>query len=266
MPYIGEMGQQGYVTPNQIPNLSLWYNASASATIVNGVSTNNFSSSVVNGTSIGTWNDLSGAGHPANVNGGVGKQPNYAIPIQNGLGAVQYTSSSSDNLDINPISWSQNLAGFTIYILARPTSLPGTVFPLTVTDTFLGVWWNGTNWSAGQSSGNLGTATLSNDTTKFHIYGLVFDGSQTGNANRLKLRYDRTGANLTFSGTIGSTTASPAYFFFGGDNRGNAVNSTFSSTYMDGYIGEVMIWTRTLTSAEQLSIELYLNTKWGLGY
>lgn len=257
------IGQMGYVTPNQIPNLNIWYNASASTTVINGSSSNNFNSTVSNGTSISTWNDLSGTGHPANVNGGTSKEPNYAIPVQNGLGAVQFTSANSENLDINPTAWAQNLSGFTIYVLARPTVLPLTTFPLTATGaTNLGIWWNGTNWTIGQSLNNYGTVTVTDDTTKFHIYGMVLDGSQTGNANRLKFRYDRLGKALTFTGTIGTTTGSINYFFFGGNNRNVGLTQ---GTFMDGYIGEVLIWTRALSATELSSVETYLNTKWGLG-
>lgn len=272
MPYMGDMGQQGYVAPNQIPNLSLWYNASASSTVVNGVSTNNFNAAVVNGSSISKWVDLQKLGGDSNVNGGSGKNPTYTIPIQNGLGSVTYNSANGNNLDINPVSTfipGTGLTGMTVYVLARPTTLAAGVWPLTVSDTELGIWWNGTNWSVGQSIGNYGTSTVTNDTTKFHIYGMVFDGSQTGNANRMQFRYDKAGRTLTFTGTIGANTgtgaSAPAYFFFGGDNRAKSVNATFTGTYMDGYIGEVLIWTRTLSSSEVSSVELYLNQKWNLG-
>lgn len=263
MPYMSSMGQQGYVTPNQIPNLSLWYNASASATTVNGVSTNNFQGAVVNGSSIASWIDLQNVAGPANTNGGSGKNPTYTIPIQNGLGAVTYNAANSNNLDINPTAWAQNLSGFTVYTVARPTSLPATIFPLVVTGaTNFGMWWNGTNWSIGQSTGNLGTVSVTDDTTKFHIYGMIFDGSQTGNANRLQFRYDKAGKALSFTGTIGATTGTINYWFFGGNNRN--VGAT-QGTYMSGYIGEVLIWTRALTTAETSSVELYLNQKWNLG-
>lgn len=262
MPYVG-LGQQGYVSPSNIPNLSLWYNASASATVVNGVSTNNFQGAVVNGSTITSWIDLQNVAGPANVNGGASKAPTYTIPIQNSLGAVTYTAANGNNLDINPTAWAQNLSGFTMYTVARPTSFPATIFPLVATGaTNLGMWWNGTNWSIGQSLNNFGTVTITNDTTKFHIYGYVFDGSQTGNANRLQFRYDKAGKALTFSGTISANTGSVNYFFFGGNNRN--VGAT-QGTFMSGYIGEVMIWTRALTTAEQSSVELYLNTKWALG-
>lgn len=261
LPYMSTIGQVGYVTPNQIASLNIWYNASSSATIINGSSTNNFSGAVTNGSSITSWVDLSGAGHPSNVFGGSANNPTYAIPVQNGLGAVSYNSTNSNNLDINPAAWSQNLTGMTIYVVARPTTFPGTVFPLTVTDTSLGMWWNGTNWSIGQGAGT-GTVTVTNDTSKFHMYGMVFDGTQSTNAGKLQFRYDKAGKALTFTGTVGTTTASPAYFFFGGDARNSG---TFSKFYMNGFIGEVLIWTRTLSAAELSSVELYIDQKWGLG-
>lgn len=262
MPYMGTMGQQGYVNPNQIPNLSLWYNGSASTTTVNNVVTNNFNTTVVNGTSITSWIDLQNVGGPANVNGGAGRQPTYAIPAQNNLGSVLYNAASQTNLDINPTAWAQNLPGFTIYTVARPTSLPGTVFPLVSTGaTNLGMWWNGTNYTVGQSAGNYGTVTVPNDTTKFHMYGLVFDGSQTGNSNRLKFRYDKTLESLSYTGTVSTTTGSINYFFFGGNNRNVGLTQ---GTYMSGYIGEVLIWTRTLSQNEIGQVEYYLTQKWGL--
>ena len=248
---------------NQLPNLNLWYNASTSSTTINGVSTANFNTAVSNGTLISSWTDLTGLGADANVNGGSGKRPAYATPIQNSLGAVQYTSASSTNFDINPAAWSQNLSGLTIYVVARPTTLSG-LFPLVVSDTFLGIWWNGTNWTVGQSSGNNGTVTLTNDTTKFHQYGIIFNGAATGNSNRLKLRYDKANATLSYTGTVGTTTGSPSYWFFGGDNRGSAVNATFTTTYMDGYIGEVLIWTRALSTSEYLAAESYIANKWAI--
>jgi hypothetical protein len=265
MPYMGAMaGQQVVTNPSSLPNLSLWYNASTSATVVNGVSTNNFQGAVVNTTSISKWVDLQAVAGDSNVNGGTGKEPNYATPIQNGLGAVLFTSSNSENLDINPTAWAQSLSGYSVYVVARPTSTPVTAFPLVVSDTSLGIWWNGTNWSAGITAGNRGTVTLTNDTTKFHIYGLIFDGSQTGNANRLKLRYDTADQTLTFTGTIPTTTGSPAYMYFGGDNRSGGAGGALSGTYMDGYIGEVLIYTRALSSGEIAGVEGYIKAKWGL--
>jgi len=266
LPQFGTAASMGYVSINSIPSLTLWYNASASSTLVSGTSTANFDTTAVDGTAIGTWNDLSGTGHPSNAQGGAAKKPIYKTPIQNNLGAIFYNSTIANNLDINPASWSHNLSGITVYVIARPTILPNTVFPLVVSDSFLGIWWNGANWTLGHSSGNFGVASPNPNINKdqFHIYGFVFDGTATGNANRLQFRYDKTIQTLNFTGTIGATTGTPSYWFFGGDNRGSAINSTFTSKYMDGYMGEVMIWTRALARTELSLVENYLTQKWGL--
>lgn len=264
MPYLGITGQQGYVPPSSIPNLSLWYNGSASNTVVNNANTANFDVTVSNGTAIGSWKDLSGTGHDANVNGGSGKKPSYATPIQNGLGAVQFSSISSQNLDINPIAWFDSISAFTLFVLARPISLPVNAFPLVVTESSGGIWWNGTNWSVGITAGNRGTVSLTNDTTKFHTYGIVYDGTQTGNANRLRLIYDNIQQSLTFTGTIPATTGAQNYMFFGGDNRSGGSGGALAGTFMNGYIGEVMIWTRALAPSELINVNTYLATKWAI--
>ena len=246
----------------QLPNLNLWYNGSASNTVVNGVQTANFNVAVSNGTLVSAWTDLSNNGQNANVNGGSGNRPKWIASIQNSLGSVLYASASSNNLDINPTAWAQNLSGMTLYVVARPTSFPATKFPLTATGaTNFGIWWNGTDWNIGQSAGNYANVALTNDTTKFHTYGLIYNGAATGNANRLQFRYDKAATTLTYTGTVTANTGSINYFFFGGNNR--AVGDT-AGTFMNGYIGEVLIWTRTLNSSEILAAETYIANKWAI--
>jgi len=259
LPFFGSTaGRQSQPDPGQIPSLNLWYNASASATNINGVSTNNFNTAVVNTTPISAWSDLSGTGHPANVTGGNGPRPTYATNIENGLGMLQYTAANSSNLDINPISWAQSLPGFTVYVIARPTSYAAQ-FPLATSDVGGGIKYDGTYMAAG-AAGGVGQAQSWIKSPGSHVFGMIFDGTQTGNANRLKFRIDGTDQTLTFTGTVGTTTsASASYFFIGGENR-----SGVTLGFMDGYIGEVMMWTRTLTLSEQLGVESYLKQKWNI--
>lgn len=252
-------GRQGQPDPDELPSLNLWYNASASSTDVNGVSTQNFGTVVVNGTDISSWNDLSGTGHASNVTGGSAPQPSYATNVQNGLGMVQYVAANNDNLDINPIAWAHSLPGFTIYVVARPTSYAA-LFPLATTESGLGIRYDGTNIIAGAGGGTGAATAFSKNTTIPHIFGMVFDGAATGNSNRLKFRIDGAEQTLAFTGTVGTTTnATAAYFFFGGENRPG-----ITLGFMNGYIGEVMMWTRALNTAEYLGAESYLNRKWGL--
>lgn len=260
LPYFGSTaGKQSQPDPNQLPSLNLWYNASANTTNVNGVIHNNFNVAVTHGTNVSAWKDLSGTGHDANVTGGGGPQPDWQASVYNNNGSLRFVSANSDNVDINPIAWSQNLSGFTMYVAARPTSY-SSLFPLAVNDTNLGIKFDGTYMCAG-ATGIVGQAQNWNkDPNRYNIFGMCFDGTKVGNSERLKFRINGEAQTLNYSGTVGTTTnASSSYFFVGGESR-----SGITLGYMDGYIGEVMIWTRALNFAEQLGVESYLTNKWGL--
>lgn len=79
-----------------------------------------------------------------------------------------------------------------------------------------------------------------NDTNWHHLV-LVFDGTQTGNANRLKGYVDGAEVSLTYTDTIGSTiTASAPPFVIGDDD---AVSDTV-------YIDDVRVYNRALSATE----------------
>lgn len=268
MPYIG-LGGFNIVTPNQIPNITLWYNASANQTSVNNVLTNNFQSNpLADGTEVTKWKDLSGVGQDANVyNAGGGNGPLYKTNIQAGLSALLYASANKRNLDINPIgAWAKLKAGFTIYVALYATSLPASIKQIAVTDAGLGHQWTGTYWQVGAGGGLATAQSTTVSTTAWTMHGMIFDGSYVNagnqadqNAGRLKYRYNGSGQALTFSANPGTQTSNTAsVMYIGGNNRNAPLN------YMDGYIGEVLMWTRALNSAEQQQIEVYLSDKWNI--
>lgn len=250
LPIIGELAQQGgAIAPDKIPNLSLWYDPDANTAAKVTLNNSNEVTQVL---------DLSGLGHPANSFGS--SYPDYITGVWNGLSAPRFTAANNDNLDINPIAWAQSLSGFTIFSILYPTSFGASAFPLTNTDGGLGVQWNGT---ALQIGGGGGTATpttpIVNDTTRPHIYAVIFDGTQTGDANRLKFRYDRQQIPLTFTASPGTATSSTAKtFFFCGNNRTNPKG------YMNGYLLEVMMWTRALNTSEINGTETYIRQHWAI--
>jgi hypothetical protein len=91
--------------------------------------------------------------------------------------------------------------------------------------------------------------------TGFHIHTIIFDGTQTGNSNRLIYRVDGQQRNLTFTNNVSSSTEnSVTDVFFGTD----ATNST----YFTGSMGEVLLYNKTLTATEISNTENYLFTKW----
>lgn len=267
MPYIGAAGQQGAGIQG-IPNLSLWYNASGQTTTYNNVVYNNFQvNPLADGSQVTQWKDISGVGQDANINNaGGGNGPTYKLNQQNGLSTLLYASASKNNLDINPIgAWAKLKAGFTVYVVCKTTTLGAGYIPIAVTDANLGHQWSGAYWQVG-AAGGLATAQSTTVSTSAYVqHGMIFDGSYTNanqalqNAGRLVYRYQKAQQTLTFSANPGTQTSNAAtVMYIGGNNRNNP------KSYMDGNLGEVLIWTRALTSTEIGQVETYLSTKWGI--
>ncbi len=75
----------------------------------------------------------------------------------------------------------------------------------------------------------------------YHV-AAVFDGTQTGNANRLKIYIDGVPQTLSFSGTIPASTSSTntAPFMAGGEP---------ACCYLNGTIDEVRVWNTALSAS-----------------
>lgn len=230
-----------------LPNVQNYFTASSNNSIYFG------GASISDGSTVTQWSDQSGGSHDANQSGQSSIKPTWESNIQNGLGALYFNGSQS--LNINPISYLRSLSGASIFIVAKPTTLSGTN-TLTITDANgYGIQYNGTNWQA-LMAGGTGVSTVTADTTKFRRFGIVFDGTLTGNANRLKFFYDGLQQSLTFSGTVGTATSGSAkYLYIGYDG---------STNYFTGYIGMMAIWSRALTQSEILSADAYFKNYWGL--
>lgn len=268
MPYLGLAGQGGSTVITNIPNLTLWYNASANTTTYNGSEIANFQSNpLTDGTTVTKWKDVSGVGADANqYNAGGGGGPTYKTNIQNSLSALLYASANKNNLDINPIgSWAKLQAGFTIYVVGRWTTLGASNIQIAVTDANLGHQWSGAYWQVGAAGGLATAQSTSISTSNWTQHGMIFDGSLTNanvgvqNALRLIYRYNKAQQVLTYSSNVGTQTSNVAtVMYIGGNNR------TAPRTYMDGYLGEVLMWSRALSAGEIAQVESYISTKWGI--
>ena len=259
MPMIGSFGDSFalgsrrstiYVPPSPNPAaINVWYDASAASVP--------FTPSGSDGTGITQWSDSSSSAHNANPSGG-GTAPRPII-VANGLNGYRLVrfDGVSQNLQVSNTSWAQNLPGFTIIVLAKFSSLSGTRTLCSTDQNGFKIFFDGTNMSV-QTSGGTGTSTIAGDTTNFHIFTLVFDGTQPNNATRLKFRYDKTQMGLTFAGTVGSTTSASATKF----NIG--WYSTTSSEYWAGDVAEFQLYTKALSTSELTTAENYLTNHWGL--
>lgn len=243
-------GQSSVTNPNQLPSINLWYNASAGSTA-------QFGSTLADGAVITSWVDLTGSGHDANKAGSATIKPSWQSGEINGLGVVQFTSTESDSLDINPIAWAQSLPGSTIYVIAKANTLGNVSSTIVSSDqNDYNISWNGQYWQT-RFAGGTGQATaLVSDVTDYHVFGIIFDGSQTGNANRLKFRYDGVNQTLNFGATtVGTaTSASGGYLYLGRDSGG--------TTYFNGCVATIMIFTRALNLSECIQVEQYLKNTW----
>ena len=239
-----------YSSPNSLPNLEVWYNASSGDAF-------NKTTSITNGTAVTSWQNFGGlTSHDWNSLGG--KRPVWYSNQKNGLGAVRFVPSGSQSLSINPITYIQALPATTM-VLVYKTANTGSGTRICTTSDSGGYRWGQTaNTLIGAMAG--GNFTLNGVTadTDYHHVVIKFDGSQTGNANRVKVRYDAIETPLTFSSNVNLTTSASASYFYGG------VDSNGSSNYWDGDILELMIFTRALNDGEIATIEQYITTKWNI--
>lgn len=242
---------------SQLPSLEIQFDASQLPTLNGGT--------ISSGNEVTTWGNGGGlASKDWNSTGG--RRPEWFSNIQNGRGVVRFNNAGStptgedaDNneiLSINPISYLQSLSGSTLVLVYRSLSTAAGRRIITSTNTNgFQFGQNGTQYVGGFSGA---TFTIDNKTvdTNFHKLILVFDGSKTGNANRLKARLDGSDVTLTISGTVNATTNASASSFYGGtDADGN-------SNFFIGDIGECLIWTKALASSEITALEQFLSNKW----
>lgn len=232
--------------PNVLPSLQVWYDSTSSAQFT--------PSNPADGDTFTQWSDKSVFAHNANPSGGATVRPTYQTNEQNGYAVVRF-DGVNDNLTINPATWAASLSGFTIYVVAKITNTTGTRTITSSDQNGQKIYWNGTNWAV-STSGGTGTSTATADTTKFKMFGLIYDGTKTGNADRLVFRYQETTQTLTFSGTVGAiTSASTSVLNIGWYNN---------SEYFAGDVGEVIYFTRAISSPEIGGIESYLSNKWAI--
>lgn len=210
------------------------------------------------------WNDSNSGAHNANPIGGATTRASYqsgAGDLLNSLGVVRF--DGNDGLSSNPYPGLANLAGVSIFVVSKMAAETLTVnnnnprvFSTNVANG-IAMYYNSTTnrWTVAAATG-VGESTQTNDATGFHVHTLLYDGSQTGNANRLKYLYDGVEDTLTFTGTVGAATSASIGTLYIGNNNG--------ANFFTGDMAEILIFTRVLTTNEVQGVLNYLNNKWGL--
>lgn len=249
------LGIGSITTPEQITGLQLWYDATVS-------NLTNFDPAPTNGGVVTAWRDKLGNGRNADQSNN-NKKPTWQANQQNGQGAILF-NGIDDLLTLNPIgSWALSQAGVTMFVVMKATTLSGERNICQTNTGGYNYYWS-TNWGI-EFAGGSAISTVPGDTTNFHIMTAVFDGTKTNgdvtvqNNLRLQFRYDRVQRSLTFNTNVNATTSAAAT----GLNVG-ADGSVGGANFFAGYLGEMIIYTQTLTPTQVTTVESFLASKWGL--
>src|SRR6056300_1225044 len=233
-----------------LTDLQIWYD---------GADTSTYVPNATDEGQITQWTDKSNFAHNANPNGGSAKPTYENTVLQPAVGGYGYLEfDGNDELSVNPFTALDGATAWSMFVVANVTDL--------TTDSGLTGTENGDFRIRIDANG---ATSLRADPTAFvyanagaiaentwHLWSLIYDGSQTGTA-RLVGRLDKT-ALTNYTGTpAASVTAGSGTMFIGRDGLD-------ADYYHDGYIAEVIMFNKALGATEYANVENYLSNKWGL--
>lgn len=208
------------------------------------------------GDTITQWNDKSNYAHNANPTGGATKRPTYQTNELNSLSVVQF-DGTNDCLSINPIADLRGIQKWSMFAVAKFTSLTGNRW-IAQTDTGdLALYHNGTNMVVA-NAGGVGTSSNTLDTTDYHYFSVVYDGTQSTNAAKLTMRIDGVAQTLNFGATTVGTANDTMV------DRLNVGCNGADTEFLQGFIAEFIVYYDALDATDTGDLESYLTTRWGL--
>jgi len=244
--------------PKSISGLFQWYDASDRATLFDA---DTGGSAAADDGLVGRWEDKSGNGYHLTQGTG-GNRPTLRPAIRNGRSVLEYDGANSNLTTANNIT--NDLLALSIFAVFTRDSLGG--------------GGQGNIWSNASNTGNNQRRYLIEDVSGTRMNSLFGSNVQrspvlststgvftrvhafwTGGTNRatdfdfLEDGIARASAN---TGTI-TVAASPASVFSIG-NRPTGADRAW-----DGYIAEVLVYTRYLSTSERTRVDNWLKAKWG---
>lgn len=240
--------------PKSIAGLGMWLDASVDSSLT------------LNGNTVSEWRDLSGNGRHVSQ-GTAASQPNAVNRTQNGRRVLDYAGGQQLLGNAATLGLLRNVGGATIIAAVKwdalsTLSLGYTPFIVTsgsgatsaratlasVPPVLDSLSAGGRRLDADSFARADGTGT-----TSPRIASAVFDY-----ANSDAFIYAEgvlRGSNTSFQ-TAGNTSDT--------DSLAVSVGSGNGANFMDGWIGELLVWPRVLTDAERQRVERYLGKKFGI--
>lgn len=224
--------------PSSVPGLQLWLDASDSNTLYDGVDGGSLVSA---DNPVLKWTDKSNNNH-------IATQPNssYApirkTSVTNNKDALLF-DGTNDYIDINSIPMSQRITAFVVW---RPNNDASFAFD----------------------------STTSTDGTSNRVTFLNFQGPYAYAGVDLRDTGDQLVNKWTVCSIVFDKTSSKSYvnsvLVTSGNSGLNNMNSLRIGTryslqnYLNGYIGEILLYDATITDSERMAIEAGLKLKWGI--
>ena len=248
--------------PLSIPGCQLWLDAADSSTIT------------LSTTKVTQWNDKSGNGYNFTQSTS-GNQPTYSTSSLNGLNTITFTSASSNYLlgtaSTNFIG-TNSLSVYGVFKTNNNTS-SSAVFSKSLYGSAEGRILYGFRESGtpgtiiggiGGQSSNAYTAISDTYTGgSWRVFGFVSDRSGWTNTTYQNGTSIGT-ATISSNTTTNLTNAFP--MLVGAYNNGSGgANPPQPGYYLDGGVGELLVFSTALTTTQRQTIEGYLSKKWGIG-
>lgn len=240
----------GDIAPDAPTILQIWYDAS--------VNTYMQPTGRTNGQTITQWNDRSAYAHNLNPDGGsLSLRPTYVTNQQNGLSALSF--DGGDRLTANPFTGTvDNLTGMTMFVVAKydATTTQRMIETNATGDSELGF---GVSTDTTQKFSYYianGYVTGNTADTSWHYHTIVFDGTQSI-GNRLSVEVDGVASTLNEITSVGNISLNSSTSLFVGSRPDTTLPFA-------GDIGELIMYSRTLTAGEIATVETYLADKWDL--
>lgn len=236
--FYSEMSSQ--IRPDKISGLSLWLRADSNITL--------------NGTSVTSWNDCSGNGLSVNqsVEQNKPKLINNIIGIKNQ--SVVRFDGIDDYLDGGNIC-NVGSTGQTFFLVSQKSGTAGTLIAKSILAGSAIRWWLGYYDNSLNSVNNGAINGIPRITTAYEQITAIWNKTTFKNdlyANSTKLG----------SWSLSSGTSINTFNFLIGAFNNSTGGSTNPSTFLNGDIAEIIIYSTALSDENRIQVEAYLKNKY----
>jgi hypothetical protein len=239
--------------PRRIANLGIWLDATVDSSLT------------FNGNTVSEWRDLSGNGrHFAQTT--AGNQPNGVNVTQNGRRALQFSGGQAMNGNAATLNTIRNAPGATAVGVFKfnSTGVNGVVVNFGIATAA-----NVGRFQIGQNSGVGGTYAGGRRLDADSFASAFYADNTNARVQSGVLDYANSDAFIWENGALKASNTS---FQTNGNSQdanhaGVVVGSNLASAgslFLNGWIGEMLVWPRALTDLERQRVERYLGRKWGI--